>query len=169
MIPAGQGPGKSSETPKPPAWVCRPGPGCSPSCAILGILGTGTLAERVALSPAALQEGCSPRAQQQRRSAPFPAHSGGGRGAAEDRSHCKGCRHRSTQPYSRLVILYLALSSNNNSGVSGICKTFGLSQLVLVISQPSSRVDCQLTWWQNNQLHQLGSPTGCNQAQINIL
>lgn len=123
---------------------------------------------RVALSPAPLQVGCSPRAQQQRCSALFPARNEGGRGAFEDRSQCKGCQHRSVQPYSRLVILYLALSSNN-SRVSSICKTFCLSQHALVTSQPSSGVDCQLTCWQNGQPHQLGSPTGCNQAQINIL
>lgn len=131
VIPTGQGAGESSQTPEPPAWVCRCRPEWKPQLPCLCGLGNPAW---VALSPPALQGGRSPWGQQ-RCSAPFPAHSRSRRGASEGRFNCKRCRHRSVRPYDRLVILHLALSSNSSSRVSSIHKAFGLSQHALTTSQ----------------------------------
>lgn len=72
-------------------------------------------------------------------------------GAAEN----KGCWHCSVQPYGRLI-LSLALSSM-------------ITLFVIGLSQPTSRVACQLTLWQKDQLQQLGSSMSCNQAQTKIV
>lgn len=104
-----------------------------------------TTAARLALSPTVPQAGCSLWAQQQPCSAPFPAHGSCGRELRTDLT-AKGAR--SVQHCGRLVILYLALSRSPAS-----VETFSLSQ-------PLSRVHFHLTRWQNNQTHQLGSPTG---------
>lgn len=165
VIPASQGAGESFQTPEPPARVCRWRPGCQPQP--LRLCGPG--------------HGCSGCTSGTEPHSPAGEMLTSGTEAAmlctvpstqrrgEGRSNCKVCQHHSVKPYGRLVILHLAFSTNSNSRVSSVCKAFGLSQHALVTSQLLSREDYQLTWWQNDQLHQLGSLTGCNQAQINIL
>ena len=167
VIPASQGVWRAPQHQNLPGFADAD-PGASPSRCSCAILGTGSPAARAAPSPAALRAGRSPRAQRQRCSALLPEHSGGRRGAAEDTSHGKACRHRSVQPYGRLVVSYLALSSNNNSRVSSICKTFGLSQhardrpAIIIRGLPINMV-AKRSATPARQSH------GLHQAQINIL